>query len=159
MQLIRCYKCGEERGVWWFHGLVTSFKVEKRKVNVSDVWFQVLPLSLSQSWSFESVGCDCLPFISFFSSEKPNLIRQKEKPNLIRQIGFFFVLYHEGHRLAKNLLLIILIFWQISSTFHYALILCAETPFSIWKKVSALISSGTIYQPFRSGRIWHKVNF
>ena len=35
--------------------LVASFKAEKRKVNVGDAWFRVSPLSLSQSWSFESV--------------------------------------------------------------------------------------------------------
>ena len=47
----------------------------------------------------------------------------------------------EGDGLAEKLLLIIFIFWQISSTFCYALILCAEHPFSILKKVSAPITS------------------
>ena len=58
------------------------------------------------------------------------------------QIGFSVLFYREGHGLAEKLLLIIFIFWQISSTFHYALILCAEAPFSILKKVSAPITSG-----------------
>ena len=41
----------------------------------------------------------------------------------------------------KNDLLIIFIFWRISSTFRYALILCTEGPFSILKKISASITS------------------
>ena len=45
------------------------------------------------------------------------------------QIGFSLFFGREGHRLAEKLLLLIFIFWQISSTFHYARILCAETPF------------------------------
>ena len=61
---------------------------------------------------------------------------------LIRSNWVFFVFYGEGHRLAQKLLLIIFIFWQISSTFRYALILCTEVPFTILKKVSASITSG-----------------
>ena len=75
------------------YGLVASFKAEKRKVNVGDAWFQVLPwslfvsvsvaLSLSQLefWSVDS----CLPsfdlslqsrnlsFILFFSFDQIKL--------------------------------------------------------------------------------------
>ena len=87
--------------------LVTFFKVEKRKVNVGDAWFRVSLLSLSLSLSVR-VHCFSL---------------------LIWSDWVFFVFYRGGHGLAKKLLLIIFIFWQISSTFQYALILCAETPF------------------------------
>ena len=43
----------------------------------------------------------------------------------------FFASYREGHGLVEKLLLVISIFGQISSTFRYALILCAEAPFFI----------------------------
>ena len=95
--------------------LVASSKVEKKKVNVGDVWFQVLPLCLRVG----VLVCRCrlpsfdlalqlrnLSFIVFFSSDQI--------------IWVFFVFYCEGHGLAKKLLLIIFIFWQISSTFPYA---------------------------------------
>ena len=48
---------------------------------------------------------------------------------LIRPDWVFFVFYLEGHGLAEKLLLIIFIFWQISSAFYYELTLCTETPF------------------------------
>ena len=48
---------------------------------------------------------------------------------LIGSNWVFFVFYREGLGLAEKLLLIIFIFWQISSTFRYALILSAETHF------------------------------
>ena len=70
-----------------------------------------------------------LSFIAFLSSDRIKLC-------------FFFVFYSEGHGLAEKILLIIFIFWQISSTFRYVLILCAEAPFSILKEVSAPITSG-----------------
>ena len=71
-----------------------------------------------------------LSFIAFLSSHRIKL-------------GFsLFCFYREGHRLPEKLHLVIFIFWLISSTFRYALILCAETPFSILKKVSAPITSG-----------------
>ena len=47
-QMLRVQR-GEECLV--IYGLVASFKAEKRKVNVGDVWFRVLPLSLSLSLS------------------------------------------------------------------------------------------------------------
>ena len=56
-------------------------------------------------------------------------------------IFFVFFFYREGHRLAEKLLLIIFILWQISSTFRYVLILCAETPFLHFEE-SLLITSG-----------------
>ena len=71
-----------------------------------------------------------LSSIAFFSSDQIKL-------------GWgFFVFYREDHGLTEKLLLIIFIFWQISLTIRYALILCAEAPFSILKKVSASITSG-----------------
>ena len=48
---------------------------------------------------------------------------------LIGSHWVFFVFYREVHGLAEKLLLIVFIFWQISSTFRCGLILCAETPF------------------------------
>ena len=95
------------------YDFVTSFKAEKWKVNVGDAWFQVSLLPLSWSSGLQS-----------------------------DQVGFSLFFYCDGHGLAKKLLLIISIFWQISSTFRYALILCTKAPFSILKKISALITSG-----------------
>ena len=45
------------------------------------------------------------------------------------QIGFSLFFYCKGLGLTEKILLIIFIFWQISSTFRYAPIRCAETPF------------------------------
>ena len=120
------------KGCSVFYGLVASFKAAKRKANVGDAWFRVSPLSVCLSVSLSlSIGvlvCGLssaffwsaslsrnLSFISFFSSDR---IRSG-----------FLCFYREGHGLAEKLLLIIFIFWQISSTFRYALILCAEAPF------------------------------
>ena len=68
------------------YGLVASFKAEKRRVNVGDAWFRLLPLSLSlslserESWSSSLQGrlpsFDLAPlsrnlsFIAFFSSDR-----------------------------------------------------------------------------------------
>ena len=119
--------------------LFASFKVKKRKVNVGDVWFRVLPLSVCQLefWSadrrqplFDLPRCREICLLYRFSL-------------LIRSDWVFFVFYCGGHGLAEKLLSIISIFFkQISLIFWYVLILYAETTFSIWKKVSAPITSG-----------------
>ena len=118
---------GEEEGQWGWC-MVSSFLSPPLS----------LSLSLPLSWSSGPRTVVCfllicarrrrnLSFISFFSSDRIRL-------------GFLWVFfYRECHGLAEKLLLIIFIFWQISSTFRYALILCAETLFFILKKVSALI--------------------
>ena len=129
------------------YGYVASFKAEKRKVNVGDAWFRVSPLSLSVclsvclslNWNsrLQTVLCLLLicPAIEKFVFYIVFSI-------LIGSDWVFFAFYREGHGLAEKLLLVIFIFWQISSTFRYAPILCAETPFFILKKVSAPITSG-----------------
>ena len=123
LQLSRCLQSGEEENQCGWSVVLS---------------FASLSLSLSQNWS-SSLLVVCvllicqlsinLSFISFFSSDPIKL-------------GFHCFFYHKGHRLAEKLLLIIFIFQQISSGFRNALILCVETPFSILKKVSALITSG-----------------
>ena len=107
--------------------LVVSFKVEKKKVNVGDGWFRISPLSVCLSvgvprllvssaffWSVSTVEkfVFCIVFLLWSD-----------------QVRFSLFFYRQGHRFAEKLLLIIFIFWQISSTFRYALILCTETPF------------------------------
>ena len=106
--------------------LVALFKAEKRKVNVGDAWFRVSPLSFPQLefWSADP----CLPSFDL-SRCREICLWYRFFVSLIGSDWDFFVFFHEGHGLAEKLLLLIFIFWQISSTFRYALILCAETPF------------------------------
>ena len=85
-----------------------------------------LSLSLSLSWSsgLRAVVClllicsaveKCVFYIVFFFWSD--------------QIGFSLLFFPRRSWTGRKILLIISIFWQISSTFRYALILCAETPF------------------------------
>ena len=89
-QMIRVQR-GE--GCLVIYGLVASFKAEKRKVNVGDAWFRVLPLSPSLSlclslclFQLEFWSADCrlpsfdlfplsrnLSFITFFSLDRIRL--------------------------------------------------------------------------------------
>ena len=108
------------------------FKVEKRKVNLSDAWFRVSPLSLSLSlW----VGVSSLrvsspffwSFIVFLSSDRI-------------KFGFLCFLPQRsriGRKITFNYLYFLTNFIDIS--------LCAEALFSILKKVSAPIISGECY--------------
>ena len=108
------------------YGLVTSFKAEKRKVNVDDAWFQVSPLSLSLSFflsELEFLVCWChlpsfdlallsrnLSFIGVFF--------------LLDQLGFLCFLSRRsriGRKITFNYLYFLTNFIDIS--------LCAETPF------------------------------
>ena len=57
------------------------------------------------------------------------------------RLGFLCFLLRRS-QIGRKITFNYLIFWQISSTFCYALILCAETPFFILKKVLAPITSG-----------------
>ena len=82
-----------------------------------------LSLSLSQSWS-SSLLVICLLLICPRSREIYLLCYFSL---LIGSNWVFFVFYHKG--LSEKLLLIIFIFWQISSTFRDALTLCTESPF------------------------------
>ena len=110
------------------YGLVASFKTEKMKVNVGDAWFRVLPSSLSLSLSWSSG----LRTVVGLLSVKPccwEICLLYRFSLLIRSDWVFFVFYRKGDGLAGKFLLIIFIFWQISLTFHYALILCTETLF------------------------------
>ena len=87
----------------------------------------VLVRGLSSAFFWSATLSRNLSFISFFSSDRIRL--------------GFLSFYCEGQGLAEKLLLNIF-FWQISSIFRYALILCAETLFfSILKKLSAPIIS------------------
>ena len=135
------------------YGLVASFKVEKRKVYVGDVWFWVSPLSFSLSLSLSlslfslslRVGilvCWCRLPSFYLALQSWNLSFKAFFVFRSDQIGFSLFFYREGHGLAEKLLLIIFIFWQISWTFCSSLILCAEDPFAISKKVSAPKTSG-----------------
>ena len=144
MRSIRCYECGEERGVWWF---TASLLPSKRRRGKS-VWVMrgfkfplslSLSLSLSQSWDFLSVGVVCLLLICSAVEKFVFYIVFLFWSDQIRFSLFFTAKLTDR---PKKLLLIIFIFWQISSTFRYALILCAEAPFSTLKKVSAPITSG-----------------
>ena len=114
-QSIRCYECGEERGVLVIYDLVASFKAEKRKVNVDDAWFRVSPLSLSLSLSlslleleFWSVGVVCFLLILLRCREICFFIAFLSSVRI--KLGFLCFFYREGHGLAEKLLLIIFIF-------------------------------------------------
>ena len=129
--------------------LAASFKAEKRKVNVSDAWFRVSPLSvclsvyLSLSWSSESVGVVCLLLISARCRKICLLYRFSF---LIESDGVFLVLVFFLPRRPR-------IGWKITYNYFYFLTyfidisLCSDPmrrnpPFSILKKVSEPITSG-----------------
>ena len=119
------------------YGLVSSFKAEKKKVNVGFEF--CLSLSLSELGSslqghlssFDLISLTRnLSFIVFFSLD---------------QINWVFFLFYRSLRLSDKITFNYFDFWifgQISSTFRYELILHAEAPFSILKKVSEPITSG-----------------
>ena len=126
------------------YGLVSSFKAEKKKANVGFEFCLSLSLSLSfslsQSWGSSPQGhlsyfdltslTRNLCFIVFFSLD---------------QINWVFFLFYRSHRLSDKITFNYFDFWifgQISLTFCYELILRAEAPFSILKKVSEPITSG-----------------
>ena len=81
--------------------LVASFKAEKKKVNVGDAWF------LSLSWSSGLRTVVCLLLIWPRCREICLLYHFSL---LVGSDWVFFVIYHEGHRLAEKLLLISFIF-------------------------------------------------
>ena len=89
--------------------LVTSFKAENRKVNVGDAWFWVSPLSLSLSVGVLVHGPSSALFWSMPAVEK--IVFYIVFLFWSYQIGFSLSFYHEGHRLAEKLFLIIFIFW------------------------------------------------
>ena len=137
MQSIRCYGCKRGEGCSVIYRSLPSKWRRGRSMWVMLGFEFHLCLSLIQ---LEFWSADCLlPSFDLLSCWEIGLLYHFSL--LIRSDWIFFVFYHEGHRLAEKLLLIIFIFWQISSTFHNALILCTETPFSILKKVSAPITS------------------
>ena len=128
---IKCYECGEEKGVWWFMASLLSSKRGRGK----SMWVSPPPpLSLSLSLRVRVLVCGviCLHLIWLCCRE---ICLPYRFSHLIESNWVFFVFYREVYELVEKLILIIFIFWQISSTFRYALILCAEVPFSILKKV------------------------
>ena len=134
--------CAERRGV--FGDLRVSRFLQCREEESQCEWCEVssfaslsLSLSLSLGWSSGLWTAVCFHLIRPRCREICLLYRFSL---LIRSSWVFF--FRDGHGLSEKLLLIIFYFWQISSTFRYALILCAETPFSILKKVSAPITPG-----------------
>ena len=120
---------GERRLV--IYGLVASFKAEKRKINVGDAWFRVSSLSLSLSISL-SVSQSQLEFWS----------ADYRLPSFDLSRNLSFMLFFSSNRIRLDFICFFTAevmdwpkncfyhsyFWQISSTFCYALILCAETP-------------------------------
>ena len=85
------------------YDFVTSFKAEKRKVNVGDVWFRVSPLSLSLSAGVLVCGCS-FPFL-WSGSTVEKFVFYRIFVFWIGSNWVFFVFYHERHGLAKKLCL------------------------------------------------------
>ena len=137
---IKCYECGEGEGCLVIYDLVAFFRAKKRKVNVGDAWFRFSSLSLTLSAWSSSLRVSSVFFWSGSAVEK--FVLYSVFPFWSEQIGISLFFTAKVTNWPKNLLLIIFIFTQISSAFRYALFLCAEAPFSILKKVSALITSG-----------------
>ena len=88
--------------------------------------FASVSISFSLNWSSGPRTVDCLLLICVRCREICLLYRFSL---LIGSDWVFFVFYREGYGLIEKLPLIIFIFWQISSTFRNALILCAKPPF------------------------------
>ena len=125
---MRCYMCGEERGVRWFTGssflqsgeeesqcgwcVVSSFASVSLSFSVG-----VLVCRLSSAFFWSALLSRNLSFLSFFSSDRIRL-------------GFpcFLFFLPRRSRIGRKITFIFIL-KQISSTFRYALILCAETPF------------------------------
>ena len=138
---VRCYECGEERrGV--FGGFRLSHFLQSGEEESQWGWCVVSSFAPpSLSFSLRTGVSSLLVSSAFFWSVRCQKICLLCRFSLLIGSNWvFFVFYREGHGLAEKLLLIIFIFWQIS-TFRYALILCTEAPFSILKKVSAPIAS------------------
>ena len=89
-------------------------------------------LSLSLSWSSDLRTVICLLLICPCCGE----ICLLNHFSLLIRLGFLWVFFHKDERLAEKLLLIIFIFWQLSSSFHYTLILCTENPFFRFQRKS-----------------------
>ena len=121
-----------------------------------------LSLSLSLSSGLQAVVClpiICLTVEKFifyivFSSDRIRL-------------GFLCFLPPRS-RIGRKLLLIIFIFWQISSTFRYERILCAETPFFHFEEslstdnirwVNALVGAISCNHYFVCTINWKEISF
>ena len=93
-------------------------------------------------WIYNNV--ECRPPSFFLSPLSRNLFFYSVFLFWSDQLGFivFCFFLPRMSLIGRKIILIIYTFWQISSTFPDALILCAETSFSILKKVSAPITSG-----------------
>ena len=140
-QSIRCYKCGEERGVWWF----TTWSLLSKRRRGKSIWVMrgfEFRLSLSLSLSeLEFLVCGCrlpsfdlapllrnLSFIAFLSSDQ------------IKR-GFLCFLPQRswtGRKITFNCFYFLTNFIAISL---YADPM-RRSPFSILKKVSAPITFG-----------------
>ena len=120
--------------------LVASFKEEKRKINVCDAWFRVSPISLTLRAGLLVCGCH-LPSFDF-GSVVVKFVFCSVFVFRSDQIGFSLFFIAKVTDWPKNYFNYFFFFWQISSTFPYALILSAKTLFSILKKVSAPTTFG-----------------
>ena len=119
--------------------LVASFKVEKRKISVGDAWFRVSPLSLSLSVGVLVCGLSYAFFwdaplsrnLSFISFFSFDRIR----------LGFLWIFFFLmlRPRIGQNI---------IFNRFYF-----------LTNFIDISLCADHIYQPLRSGRIWHKVNF
>ena len=123
LRLSRCLQSGEEESQCrWC--VVLSFASLSLSLSLSP------SLSLSQSWSYGlrvsfpffhlAPLSRNLSFISFFSSDRIKLS--------------FLCLLLQRTRIGRKITFNYFYFWQISSTFRYALILCAEPPFFHFKE-------------------------
>ena len=89
----------ERKGCLVIYDLVASFKAEKRKVIVGDVWFRVSSLSLSQSWS-SSLWISFAFFWSDSSVEK--FVFYSVFVFLLEQIGFSLFFTAKATNCPKN---------------------------------------------------------
>ena len=120
LRLSRFLQSGEEKSQCRLC-VVSSFA--SLSLSLSELEFQVCRCHLP-SFDLAPLSRN-LSFIVFF-------VFQSDQIGFSLFVCLFF--YREGHGLTEKWLLIIFIFWEISSTFHCVLILCAEALFPFWRK-------------------------
>ena len=132
-----------EEGCSVIYGLAASFKAEKRKVNVGDAWFRVSPFPLflragvssllvSSAFFWSAPLSGNLSFVTFFLFWSYQIWFSLFC--FVFCLFWVFFCFFFGRKITFTLAMRWsyeqnFIFWQISPTFRYALILCAEPPF------------------------------